>query len=135
METNVPGHEGVGIIVKLGRGVDSSKCSLGQRVGIKWINETCRQCEICERDETACPSQHNSGRDRPGTLQQYACVAADHASPIPDGLPGHLAAPLLCGKQRECSERLCAGIDEHAIAGLTMFSAIRRSNTRKGEDR
>lgn len=96
MEVHIPGHEGIGNVVQLGSRV--SQPSLGQRVGIKWIHETCRNCEICERDETSCPEQHNSGRDRPGTLQQFAIVPARHATPIPDEISSEIAAPLLCGK-------------------------------------
>ncbi|PCG94251.1 Polyketide synthase, enoylreductase [Penicillium occitanis (nom. inval.)] len=113
MGVHIPGHEGIGTVVKLGSDVGNER-ALGQRVGIKWIHETCGDCEICERDSTACPNQHNSGRDRPGTLQEYVAVPAKHASPIPDGISGHLAAPLLC-------------------AGLTMFSAVNKTNTRKGD--
>jgi propanol-preferring alcohol dehydrogenase len=98
MDVHIPGHEGIGTVVKLGSDVGNERL-LGQRVGIKWIHETCGDCEICQRDLTACPNQHNSGRDRPGTLQEYVAVPAKHASPIPDGISGHIAAPLLCGKR------------------------------------
>jgi hypothetical protein len=33
----------------------------------------------------------------PGTFQQYAIAPAHYATPIPDGVPSDLAAPLLCG--------------------------------------
>lgn len=96
MDVHVPGHEGIGLIVKLGSSVGNRR-HIGQRVGVKWINETCRACDICQQDETSCPEQHNSGRDRAGTLQEYVTVSAEQASPIPDGVPSHVAAPLLCG--------------------------------------
>ncbi|CAK7228000.1 hypothetical protein SEUCBS140593_006766 [Sporothrix eucalyptigena] len=69
MDVHVPGHEGIGSIVKLGSGVGDRR-RIGQRVGVKWINETCKTCDICQKDETLCPDQHNSGRDTPGTLQE-----------------------------------------------------------------
>lgn len=133
MDVHIPGHEGIGTVVKLGSDVGNER-ALGQRVGIKWIHETCGDCEICERDSTACPKQHNSGRDRPGTLQEYVAVPAKHASPIPDGISGHIAAPLLCGKPIfisltfRRSQRLTS-----TAAGLAMFSAINKTNTREGD--
>lgn len=98
MDVHIPGHEGIGIVVKLGSAVGTER-ALGQRVGIKWIHETCGDCEICQQDLIACPNQHNSGRDSPGTLQEYVAVPAKHASRIPDGLGGHIAATLLCSKR------------------------------------
>ena len=95
MTTNIPGHEGVGKVVKLGRNVEESM--LGKRVGIKWIWSSCMQCEICPVDFTACGSQNNSGRNVRGTFQQYVVGNAKFVSVIPDSLPSELAAPLLCG--------------------------------------
>ncbi|CAK7219670.1 hypothetical protein SBRCBS47491_003925 [Sporothrix bragantina] len=105
MDVHIPGHEGVGVVVQVGSRTSpdtvdtkTGTLRLGQRVGIKWIHETCGACPICERNnETACPQQHNSGRDRDGTLQQFVTVPARHATPIPDGISSEMAAPLLCG--------------------------------------
>ncbi|CAK7224188.1 hypothetical protein SCUCBS95973_005435 [Sporothrix curviconia] len=106
MDVHIPGHEGVGVVVQMGsRVAQAGSLRLGHRVGIKWIHETCGQCPACQRNSTACPRQHNSGRDRDGTLQQYVTVPASHATPIPDGISSEVAAPLLC-------------------AGLTMYSAL-----------
>lgn len=43
----VGGHEGVGKIVKMGPGTESSGVKLGQRVGIKWMAGICETCEAC----------------------------------------------------------------------------------------
>ena len=43
----------------------------------------------------------------PGTFQQYAIAPARYATPIPDGVPSDLAAPLLCG-------------------GVTVYSALKK---------
>ena len=96
MDVNIAGHEGIGDVVQLGRDVQALR--LGQRVGVKWIHETCGVCEVCKRDSTLCSLQHNSGRDRDGTLQQYVTVPANHATPIPEGIRSEIAAPLLCGE-------------------------------------
>ncbi|CAK7199551.1 hypothetical protein SEUCBS139899_002231 [Sporothrix eucalyptigena] len=115
MDVHIPGHEGVGVIVQMGsRASQVGNLRLGQRVGIKWIHETCGQCPACQRNNTVCPRQHNSGRDRDGTLQQYLTVPASHATPIPDGISSEVAAPLLC-------------------AGLTMYSAVGKCRTQNGD--
>lgn len=40
----VGGHEGVGKIVKLGTGTESSHLKIGDRVGVKWISSACGHC-------------------------------------------------------------------------------------------
>jgi len=40
----VGGHEGVGKIVKLGPGAESSGLKVGDRVGIKWVSSACGNC-------------------------------------------------------------------------------------------
>ena len=95
MTTTIPGHEGVGKVVKLGPNVNDSL--LGRRVGVKWVNSACLKCEICPVDFTACANQHNSGRDVPGTFAQYVIADSRFVSIIPDAVSSEDAAPLLCG--------------------------------------
>ncbi|KAF5024379.1 hypothetical protein F66182_3566 [Fusarium sp. NRRL 66182] len=100
----IVGHEGVGVVVKLGQGVDSRM--LDKRVGVKWLYSACGSCTACQRGfANNCPKQVNTGRHVPGTLQQYMIADARYVTEIPDGLPGEVAAPLLC-------------------AGLTMAGAL-----------
>ena len=40
----VGGHEGVGKIVKLGPGAESSGLKVGDRVGVKWVSSACGNC-------------------------------------------------------------------------------------------
>lgn len=42
----VGGHEGVGKIVKLGPGAESSGLKIGDRVGIKWVYSACGNCRM-----------------------------------------------------------------------------------------
>ena len=107
MSTHVPGHEGVGHVVEVGSNVPQHYVK--KRVGIKWIYSTCGSCEICFVNSTACPHQHNSGRDVPGTFQQYITSPIEHLTEIPELMEGSVVAPLLC-------------------AGLTMYSAITKAN-------
>lgn len=112
MSTNIGGHEGIGHVVKLGKNV--SKNVLQKRVGVKWLHTYCNQCEICPVDVTACPNQHNSGRDVPGTFQQFTISPVEGLTLIPEELDDVIAAPLLC-------------------AGLSMYGSISRAGLKQGE--
>lgn len=43
----VGGHEGVGIVHKMGPGNEQSQVKLGDRVGIKWVAYACQACPPC----------------------------------------------------------------------------------------
>ena len=112
MTTHIPGHEGVGQVIQVGSNVPQHH--LKRRVGVKWIYSTCGECEICDTNSTACPYQHNSGRDVEGTFQQYMVSPVQHLTEIPEHMEGWVAAPLLC-------------------AGLTIYSAIAKANLSLGD--
>ena len=112
MSTHVPGHEGVGHIVEVGSKVPQHYVK--KRVGVKWVYSTCGKCEICLVNRTACPYQHNSGRDVPGSFQQFLVSPLDQLTEIPDDMEGPAVAPLLC-------------------AGLTIYSAIAKAGLRHGD--
>lgn len=131
METDIAGHEGVGIVTQLGSDVSSmstgpakiQSVSVGDRVGIKWQWSVCGSCAICSDDETACPNQNNSGRNVRGTFAQYIAAPAKDVTLLPpvsedgstpDGLSSELLAPLLC-------------------AGLSMYSSISKANLHPGQ--
>lgn len=110
----VGGHEGVGKIVKLGPGTENSGVKLGDRVGIKWIAGVCGSCEACRAGiDASCFNGKISGYYTPGTFQQYVLGPASYVTPIPEGLDSAAAAPMLC-------------------AGVTVFSALRKSNAEAG---
>jgi propanol-preferring alcohol dehydrogenase len=44
----IGGHEGVGIVQKLGPGCETSSVKLGDRVGIKWVAAYCGKCAPCK---------------------------------------------------------------------------------------
>jgi len=51
----VGGHEGVGIVQKMGPGAELSNVKLGDRVGIKWISYACSSCQAClEGEDGVC---------------------------------------------------------------------------------
>ncbi|KAJ4335445.1 hypothetical protein N0V87_006103 [Didymella glomerata] len=110
----VGGHEGVGKIVKMGPGTDSSAVKVGDRVGIKWMAGICEACEACRAGMDAnCFNGKISGYYTPGTFQQYVLGPANYVTPIPDGLDSAAAAPLLC-------------------AGVTVYAALRKANAESG---
>lgn len=55
-----PGHEGAGIVVKVGANVRNFK--LGDRVGVKPLVDTCHGCDLCwGGKETYCKKSIHSG--------------------------------------------------------------------------
>ncbi|OBT77805.1 hypothetical protein VF21_03194 [Pseudogymnoascus sp. 05NY08] len=111
----VGGHEGVGVIHKLGPAAGPSNVKVGDRVGIKWISYACGSCAACsEGADGVCFNQKISGYYTPGTFQQYVLAPAAYVTPIPAALKSEAAAPLLC-------------------AGLTSYAALRKSGARSGQ--
>jgi len=111
----VGGHEGIGSIVKMGPANDLATVKVGDRVGIKWIAAVCGTCPAClSGHDGVCFNQRVSGYYTPGTFQQYVTSQATYVTPIPDGLDSAAAAPMLC-------------------AGVTVFSALRKSGALSGE--
>ncbi len=91
----VAGHEGVGIVEKLGEGVTSPR--LGDRVAIAWLGFACGECRYCiDGRETLCEQQLDSGYSIDGAFAEYAVVAARFATAVPEGIPPMDAAPLSC---------------------------------------
>jgi len=88
----VPGHEVVGAVVA-GEGI-----AAGTRVGLGWQRGSCGACEWCRRgDEKFCPEHAATCQHNFGGFADRVRAQARFAMPIPDGLPGETAAPLLCG--------------------------------------
>lgn len=91
----VPGHEGVGIVEKLGDGVTNR--TVGERVAIPWLGYACGECRFCiDGRETLCESQHNSGYSVDGGFAEYAIASARYAVTVPEGVSPIDAAPLTC---------------------------------------
>ncbi|KAF9269340.1 GroES-like protein [Marasmius fiardii PR-910] len=111
----IGGHEGVGIVVAIGNNTVRSPVKLGDRVGIKWLADSCLNCEACRKGrEQNCPEAKLSGFTVDGTFQEYAVSYVNHVTPIPDGFPSDAAASILC-------------------AGVTVYRAIKYSETQVGD--
>jgi len=109
----IPGHEGVGTVVALGRAVRNVK--EGDRVGIPWLHTACGYCSPCRTGwETLCASQLNSGYSINGSFAEYALADPRYVGRLPDDLGWGAAAPILC-------------------AGVTVYKALKETEVKPGE--
>lgn len=115
------GHEIVGKALRVGPKVTLIK--EGQRVGVGAQSWSCLECRQCKNDnETYCPKQMDTyGAVWPdtGVVTQggYSSHVRTHEHwvfPIPDAIPSHLAAPMLC-------------------AGITSYSPLVRNGAGPGK--
>lgn len=108
-----PGHEGVGIVERVGAGVTSP--AVGDRVAIPWLGWACGTCHYCVSGwETLCEAQRNTGYSIDGAHAEYAVAAARYVVRVPDGVDPLVAAPLTC-------------------AGVTTYKAVKVAGVRPGE--
>jgi propanol-preferring alcohol dehydrogenase len=90
----VPGHEIVGVIDAMGRGVDG--LDIGMRVGVPWLGKTCGHCSYCRSGrENLCDDPLFTGYTRDGGYATHAVADARYVFRLPDG-NDVAAAPLLC---------------------------------------
>ncbi|GAA3326436.1 alcohol dehydrogenase AdhP [Paeniglutamicibacter sp. ABSL32-1] len=109
----VPGHEGVGNVVKIGEGVTEVK--VGDLVGNAWLASACGSCEYCGTGwETLCESQQNGGYSLNGSFGEYMLVDAKFAAHIPEGSDPYEIAPVLC-------------------AGVTVYKGLKQTEVKPGQ--
>lgn len=109
----VPGHEIVGRVDATGE--DITQWNEGDRVGVGWYGGYCFTCEACRRgDFMSCENALITGMHRDGGYAEYTLARPEALAAIPDDLDSADAAPLLC-------------------AGLTMFNALRNTETQPGD--
>jgi D-arabinose 1-dehydrogenase-like Zn-dependent alcohol dehydrogenase len=109
----VPGHEVVGEVDAVGKGVD--RFARGTRVGIGWHGGHDGTCPACLRGRFLhCEKGAITGISRDGGYAEYLVAPAVALARVPDGIPSAKAAPLLC-------------------AGVTTFNALRNSGARPGD--
>jgi propanol-preferring alcohol dehydrogenase len=104
----IPGHEGVGIVERVGEGNDHGLAT-GMRVALPWLGYACGDCAFCNSGrETLCEKQLNTGYAIDGAFAEYAIGYARHVVRVPDGIDPADAAPLTC-------------------AGVTSYKAVKTS--------
>lgn len=120
---NVPGHEIVGKITKVGNSV--TKFKVGDLAGVGCMVDSCRECESCKEGlEQFCEvgststynshDKHISGAHTFGGYSQSVVVDEAFALHIPENLDLAATAPLLC-------------------AGITTFSPLRHWKVGPGQ--
>lgn len=109
----IPGHEVVGKIVKLGKGVSVEM--LNSRVGVPWVFWSCGACATCrEGRENICQNRAITGVTVNGGYAEFMIAKVTHVIPVPDSLSSAEAAPLFC-------------------AGVTVYRALRSAEVRAGQ--
>jgi propanol-preferring alcohol dehydrogenase len=91
----IPGHEIVGRIDAVGRGVTG--LHVDQRVGIPWLGHTCGVCQYCIGDrENLCDRPLFTGYTRDGGFATATIADARYAFPLGEAGEDVALAPLLC---------------------------------------
>jgi len=109
----IPGHEGVGIVESVGRGVTHLK--EGDRVAIPWLGYACGECDYCVSGwETLCEKQLNTGYSIDGTHAEYAKAFAKQVVKVPNGVVPADASPITC-------------------AGVTTYKAVKVAGVRPSQ--
>ena len=91
----IPGHEGVGIVTKLGDG--DLPVVEGDRVALPWLGYACGHCRPCVSGwETYCRQPQYMGYTMDGSYAEYAVAYASHVVKVPEGVDPLDAAPLTC---------------------------------------
>jgi propanol-preferring alcohol dehydrogenase len=109
----IPGHEGVGLVERLGAGV--TRLHEGDRVAVPWLGWACGACEACASGwETLCPNARYTGYTVNGGFAEYVVADAAFAGLVPDAVDPLDAAPLTC-------------------AGVTTYKAVKVSGARSSD--
>lgn len=109
----VPGHEGVGEVVKLGPG--EHDVAVGDIVGNVWLWSACGTCEHCRTGwETLCNQAEYGGYTVDGSFGEYMLVDTRYCARIPEGSDPLEVAPILC-------------------AGVTVYKGLKVTDTRPGQ--
>jgi propanol-preferring alcohol dehydrogenase len=109
----IPGHEGVGIVVRAG--ADVTRVREGDRVAVPWLGWACGECEACTSGwETLCLRQRNTGYSVDGGYAEYVLGSGSFVGKVPERIDPLDAAPLTC-------------------AGVTTYKAIKVAGTRPSD--
>ncbi|MHA4895552.1 alcohol dehydrogenase AdhP [Pedobacter sp. PWIIR3] len=109
----IPGHEAIGYVVALGRGVNNVK--EGDIVGAPWLFSACGCCEYCITGwETLCESQQNGGYSVDGGYAEYVVADARYIARFPEGINFLEMAPITC-------------------AGVTVYKGLKETEVKPGE--
>jgi propanol-preferring alcohol dehydrogenase len=90
------GHEIVGLVDKVGKGV--GRFHVGDKAGVYWLHSACGGCKYClSQRENYCPAIKCTGWDVDGGYAEYVTVPAEYALSLNDvQLEPAEIAPLMC---------------------------------------
>ncbi len=109
----IPGHEGVGVVAEVGRGVTGVR--EGDRVGVPWLHSACGHCRHCVGGwETLCETQSNTGYGVNGGFADYVLADPNFLGRLPDRLDFAPSAPILC-------------------AGVTVYKGLKETDAKPGQ--
>jgi propanol-preferring alcohol dehydrogenase len=109
----IPGHEAMGYVVALGRGVTNVK--EGDIVGVPWLYSACGCCEFCITGwETLCGTQQNGGYSVDGGFAEYVVADARYMAHFPARVNFTQMASIIC-------------------AGVTVYKGIKETEVKPGE--
>lgn len=109
----IPGHEGTGVVARVGRGVKLAK--EGDRVGVPWLHTACGHCEHCITGwETLCGEQQMTGYSVNGGYAEYVLADPGFVGHLPANLGFEEAAPVLC-------------------AGVTVYKGLKALDCKPGD--
>ena len=108
----IPGHEGVGYVSAVGRGVKHVK--EGDRVGVPWLYTACGCCSHCLAGwETLCENQLNTGYSVNGAFANYVVADPNYVGHLPKNIGFNEIAPILC-------------------AGVTVYKGLKVTDAKPG---
>lgn len=91
----IPGHQIVGVIVRVG--ASAARYKIGTRVGIPWMHKSCGHCFYCRSErENLCDFPEFTGYTHDGGFAEFTVAHQDFVYPLPEGFADLQAAPLLC---------------------------------------
>ncbi|MES2276254.1 MAG: alcohol dehydrogenase AdhP [Bacteroidota bacterium] len=109
----IPGHEALGYVVALGRGVKN--VSEGDIVGVPWLYSACGCCEFCITGwETLCDTQQNGGYSVDGGFAEYVIADSRYVAHFPPNINFTQMAPIIC-------------------AGVTVYKGLKETEAKPGE--
>lgn len=118
----VPGHQAVGRVAAVGRGVTGWET--GEPAGVAWLAGACGVCRFCMSGrENLCRQARFTGWDRDGGYAERMTVAADFAHRLPKDAEALDIAPLLCGGVIGYRSLRASGIQPEQRLGLYGFGA------------
>ncbi len=118
----IPGHQIVGRVVEVGRGVADRRA--GDRIGVAWIRWADGDCRWCNRgEENLCPRFAANGCDADGGYAEFVVAPAAFTYAIPDVLDDEHTAPLLCAGAIGWRSLRLADLEDGDPLGLTGFGA------------